>query len=200
MYTIKSVSLNYLGHAVLSENFGEKLMGNLIGDYVKGRIEHSTYSEDINKGLLLHRKIDEFTDRHPACLRAKTLFRIDYKLYSGPIVDVIWDYFLANDPSFFTSELALREFSHIIYSKIETNFELIPTSAHPLFQHMIQEDWLYDVRHLRGLRAALNRLMYRFNNDMTADKAFETVMRHYYELNQMYLEFIDDIKESLKFD
>lgn len=191
--------MNYLGHAFLSHDFGEKLIGNLIGDYYKGRIENSDYNESIRHGLMLHRQIDEFADRHPACLRAKNIFRIHYKLYSGPIIDVIWDYFLANDPSAFSSEGKLYDFSRIIYTKIQENDIFLPEKSKILFRHMIDEDWLYDIRHLKGLQKALSRLMYRFQNDMTSEMAFQLVMRHYYELNQMYLEFIDDMKESIKF-
>lgn len=191
--------MNYLGHAIVSNDFGEKLIGNLIGDFYKGLVENSGYSELIREGLVLHRMIDELSDRHPSCLRAKNIFRLDYKLYSGPIVDVVWDYFLANDPSIFSDEASLKSFCDNVYSTIEANRVFIPEKAHLLFTHMIQEDWLYDVRHLKGLKKALDRLMYRFKNEMTAEAAFQLTMKHYYELNQMYMEFIDDLKEKLKF-
>lgn len=175
-------------------------MGNLIGDYVKGRLEHVDLDEAIVNGLELHRKIDELADQHPACIRAKNIFRIHYKLYSGPIVDVLWDYYLANDPAVFSNEAELRIFSQKIYQSISSNKEIIPAQASELFNHLVDEDWLYDIRTLKGLKAAYNRLMFRFNNQMTSDIAFELTMRHYYELNQMYLEFIDDIKDNLKFN
>jgi len=190
--------LNYLGHSTLSNHFGKVLIGNLIGDFVKGKLEPQHLDEEIRAGLELHRKIDEFTDQHPSCLRAKNIFRVDYKLYSGPIIDVVWDYYLANDPSFYKNSEALRVFSQKVYASIQSHQEWLPEPSHLMFEHLINEDWLYDVRHLKGLKIALHRLMYRFKNDMTEDKAFELVMRHYYELNQMYLEFIDDIRNTIK--
>ena len=85
--------MNYLGHAYLSMGNEEVLAGNMMGDYVKGKAVLETYPDGIRKGLMLHRKIDSFTDAHPAVSRAKVFFRQDYDLYAGAIVDIIFDHF-----------------------------------------------------------------------------------------------------------
>src|SRR5438552_2946814 len=93
--------MNYLAHAYLSYNEPEILVGNMISDFVKGKQKYG-YPVMIQKGIQLHRDIDMFTDNHPATAKAKDFFRSAYRLYSGPLLDIIYDHFLANDHSLFT--------------------------------------------------------------------------------------------------
>ena len=86
-----------------------------------GRLALDKYPARIKQGIELHRKIDAFTDEHTALQRAKLLFRPQYKLYAGAIVDSLLDHFLANDPKHFLSEKALLEFSLETYDKLSRN-------------------------------------------------------------------------------
>jgi len=56
--------VNYLAHAFLSNNNADLLIGNFIADHLRGN-NFEGYSQEVQKGILLHRKIDEFTDNHP---------------------------------------------------------------------------------------------------------------------------------------
>ncbi|MDD3273470.1 MAG: DUF479 domain-containing protein, partial [Bacteroidales bacterium] len=56
--------MNYLAHIYLSGSNRQLQVGNFIGDFVKGR-KHENYPKGIQKGILLHREIDRFTDCHP---------------------------------------------------------------------------------------------------------------------------------------
>ena len=103
--------MNYLGHVYLSFEDAEILTGNIIGDYVKGRLALEKYPKGIKAGILLHRKIDAFTDAHPASRRGMLWFREEYGLYSSAIIDTVLDHFLANDPKVFLSEKHLLEFT-----------------------------------------------------------------------------------------
>ena len=47
----------------------------MIGDHVKGKLALNNYPDEVRKGIMLHRKIDMFTDDHPASQRAKLLFK-----------------------------------------------------------------------------------------------------------------------------
>ena|GEM_PF-29019 len=91
------VAVNYLAHAYLSFGNAEIAVGNLISDFVKGKKKFD-YPPVIQQGIALHRAIDSFTDSHPVTRQATAFFKADYGLYGGPLVDVIYDHFLANDP------------------------------------------------------------------------------------------------------
>ena len=190
--------MNYLGHAVLSFGNRETLAGNMIGDYVKGSIILDSFPEGIKKGIQLHRKIDAFADQHPSSLKAKNLFRPDYRLYSGAFVDSLYDHFLANDPHYFPAEKNLADFAAQTYIDLEAQLEWLPEQFQTMLPYMVSNNWLYNYRTLKGMRNSFNGLVRRAKYLDNADKAYEILVTHYYELNQYYFDFIDDISRYVK--
>ena len=89
--------MNYLAHAYLSFEITDITVGNMISDFVKGK-QKFDYPVAIQHGITLHRAIDSFTDSHAVTRQAKSFFKEAYGLYAGPLVDVVYDHFLANDP------------------------------------------------------------------------------------------------------
>lgn len=190
--------MNYLGHAYLSFGDTHLLTGNMIGDFVKGKLALEQLPDGIAKGILLHRKIDSFADTHPANQRAKIWFRQDYGLYAGAIIDTVYDHFLANDPKHFASEKKLLEFSLDTYAKLETTQAYFPPMFAQMFPHMREHNWLYGYSKLLGVQRALNGLARRAQHMPAADKAYSTFISHFYELNQCYFEFMDDVVKFVK--
>src|SRR3954465_10546026 len=101
--------MNYLAHAYLSFGHSPVLVGNMISDFVKGKQQYD-YDWSIQKGIRLHREIDNFTDSHPAIKEMKKPFREKYGLYAGAFVDIVCDFFLANDSGQFSSAQLLASF------------------------------------------------------------------------------------------
>jgi acyl carrier protein phosphodiesterase len=190
--------MNYLGHAFLSFKHPEILAGNMIGDYVKGLKALEHFPPGIKKGIMLHRKIDSFTDQHPALLRAKNYFRQDYRLYAGAFVDIINDHFLANDPRYFSGEKALLAFSQEVYQTLINYEAFFPEAFRKFFPFMQQENWLYRSRTVKGIGISMNGLKRRahFVDDTAA--GYATFISHYYALNQCYYELIDDLAKFAK--
>jgi len=184
--------MNLLGHAFLSFEDDEILCGNMMGDFVKGKKILDTFPEKIKAGLLLHRKIDGFTDHHPAVIKAQNIFRPDYRLYSGAIIDVIFDHFLANDPKYFHSEADLQDFTQHVHRRLKQNTAFQPLPFQRLQQHLEQERVLFLSRTLKGIKTGLNRLCKRMLYAADEQKAVANAMRYYYELNQYYFDFIED--------
>lgn len=185
--------MNYLGHAYLSFGDADILLGNMIGDHIKGRLALNNYPEGIQKGILLHRKIDEFADNHPATQRAKLWFREAYGLYAGAIMDTLYDHFLANDPKLFASEKDLKTFTLNVYEQIEQNTQYFPPVFAAYFPHMKEHNWLYNYRSMQGMQRALGGLARRAKHIPPIEKAYELFVGHYYQLAQCYYEFIDDV-------
>lgn len=186
--------MNYLGHAYLSFNHPELLVGNMIGDHIKGRIALQSLPEGISNGVLLHREIDAYADRHPASLKAKTYFREHYRLYAGAFVDSLYDHFIANDPHCFSSEQALFDFSQETYRTLEQYLHLLPESFKRAFGYMQSQNWLYGYRTMKGMQKSFNGLAHRARYIENADQAYIAFVSHYYTLNQYYYEFIDEVK------
>lgn len=190
--------MNLLGHAFLSPNDTDILCGNMMGDFVKGKKILDTFPEKIKIGLLLHRSIDSFTDHHPSVIKAANIFRMDYHLYSGSIIDIVFDHFLANDPKFFPSKEALSTFTQKVYGQLKTNEASQPEPFKRLSHFLEQEDILFQYHSLKGLKKALEMLCRRMKIETNHEKAWENSMRYYYELNQYYFDFIKDIVSFVK--
>jgi acyl carrier protein phosphodiesterase len=192
--------MNYLGHAFLSFGDADILTGNMIGDHVKGKLALDNYPEGIRKGIMLHRKIDQFTDEHPATQRAKVLFREKYRLYAGAVMDTLFDHFLANDPKQFGSEKKLLDFSLETYSRLEQNSQYFPDRFAQYFPYMKEHNWLYNYRHMQGMKQSLGGLERRAKYMPPSDEAYKTFVGYYYHLNQCYYELIDDVITFVKIE
>lgn len=192
--------MNYLGHAFLSFGNEDILAGNMIGDHVKGMLALEAFPEKMKQGILLHRKIDSYTDTHPAIQRAKVWFRQDYGLYSGAILDTLYDHFLASDSRYFHTEKDLLAFTQDTYQKLEKNVALFPPTFANYFPHMKEHNWLYGYRTLVGMQRALNGLSRRAKHMPPIDKAYEIFISNYYMLGQSYYEFIDDVVTFVKIE
>lgn len=190
--------MNYLGHALLSFGKPELLAGNMIGDHVKGMERLEDFPEGIKQGVLLHRKIDAFADVHPATLRAKNLFRADYRLYAGAFVDSLYDHFLANDPRYFPKEQDLAAFAEEVYRVLKHFEPLLPASFRRMLPYMVNDNWLYHYRTLKGMQQSFGGLVRRAKYIDSSDKAYEILVTHYYELNQHYFDFMDDAASYVK--
>lgn len=190
--------MNYLGHALLSFGKPEILAGNMIGDFVKGSLILDAFPEGIKQGIVLHRKIDAYADAHPATLKAKNLFRPDYRLYAGAFVDSQYDHFLANDPHYFPTEKSLYDFSQEVYSTLRNYEDLLPERFRQMMPYMFSDNWLYNYRTLKGMKQSFGGLVRRARYLDSSDKAYEILVAHYYELNQYYFDFIDDITGYVK--
>ena len=78
--------MNYLAHAVLSFENAPVMVGQFIADDVKGN-QWMRYDAEIQRGILLHRFIDDFTDHHAAVLLLKSRLYVMSRHWWFGIVD-----------------------------------------------------------------------------------------------------------------
>lgn len=121
----------------------------MISDFVKGRKQYD-HSREVLIGIKLHREIDNFTDNHGAVKSAKEYFRPVYRLYSGAMVDVVFDHFLAIEPTVF-SESSLAAFAEQVYSELKKYQDIFPDRFAYIFPYMKEQNWLFNYRHNTGI-------------------------------------------------
>jgi acyl carrier protein phosphodiesterase len=188
--------MNFLAHAVLSFGDASVLTGNIISDFVKGKAQY-TYPAEIQKGIRLHRAIDAFTDAHAATKEAANFFKTPYRLYSGAIVDVLYDHFLAKDATVFPGE-ALLPFSQQVYRMLEHQAAHLPATFARVFIYMKTENWLWQYRTGEGIQQSLRGLARRATFLTEGDTAFQLFQQHYQHLEQCYRRFWPDVKTFAK--
>ncbi len=185
--------MNYLAHAYLSYNDENILLGNMIADYVKGKKQFD-FSEAIQKGIKLHRAIDEFTDSHKATQIIKKLFQPTYRLYASACVDVVYDYFLANDFLIFENDATLLNFSQTTYHLLQKNTSLFPEKFAKAFVYMQQQNWLYNYKTNDGMKKSFGGLMKRSKYIAEIETAFSIFLHHKNEIQESYDIFFPELK------
>jgi acyl carrier protein phosphodiesterase len=155
-----SFFMNFLAHLLLSGNNEEVILGNYVGDFIKGRLtgdKIAGWSDDFLLGLKLHRHIDMYTDEHPTVREAKRKAAEILGKTAGIAIDIYFDYFLARNFEQFCSE-SLELYKARIYRVIETNEDLIPLVMKPMVRSMIRQDWLNSYQTLEGISLTFRRL------------------------------------------
>ncbi len=189
-------TMNFLAHAYLSFDNEQILVGNMISDFVKGKARYS-YPPAIEKGILLHRQIDSFTDAHDAVREVKEIFRPSYRLYSSPIVDVLFDHFLANDESVFPAA-SLNNFTQTVYNTLEKYVTSLPFIFSQVFTFMKVENWLLNYGTTEGMEKSLRGLVRRSSFLKESTTAFHLFLDNYDTIKKSYAVFFPDVKSFAK--
>ena len=145
--------MNFLAHTYLSGSSDEILVGNFIGDYVKGRY-FSNYPEEIRQGIIMHRNIDNYTDTHPIVKQTKLHFSEKYGKYAGIVVDIIYDHYLAKFWHLY-SDIQLDEFIFNLHKKLSSFYPIFPPKVKEFFPKFIKNNWIKAYTSLEGLERVL---------------------------------------------
>lgn len=183
--------MNYLGHAFFSPPHSGVLTGNMISDSIKGS-SYLHFPETIRQGIALHRQIDAFMDAHPSAKTAKQAFKPQFGLYAAPLVDVAFDYFIANDSSLFETEDHLMAFTQQVYSQLAEHTALMPPRFARMFPYMVQQNWLYNYRFDAGMRNSFGGLARRASKLGEGSEAFEVFLQEKEFLGYCYQQFMVD--------
>jgi acyl carrier protein phosphodiesterase len=183
--------MNVLAHIYLSGDSEKIIIGNYIGDYVKGR-EYLQYPDLIRKGIILHRNIDDFTDRHPVVHRSKIFFSKKYHKYSGIIIDIIYDHFLTREWNLF-SRRPLESVTYNFYRALVNNYDILPPNVKEMMPFFIINNWIESYETIRGLRHVFRTLSKRTTLPNETRYAIHTLKKNYYPLNEDFLEFFPQL-------
>ncbi len=184
--------MNYLAHAYLSFNNTDILVGNMISDFVKGKKQFD-YPLPIQKGIRLHRAIDQFTDEHPATRAAKQYFKPAVGLYAGAFVDIVYDHFLALDNNELP-ESNWKVFADDVYKKLATQQKHLPEKFAKMLPYMSSQNWLYNYRFTWGMENSFGGLVRRAAYLSDASDAFILFTEHYTALQKQYTVFFPQLK------
>ncbi|MDH4092208.1 MAG: ACP phosphodiesterase [Cyclobacteriaceae bacterium] len=185
--------MNFLAHIYLSGNNPKIMVGNFIGDFVKGRNLLEQFEPGIAKGIELHRAIDEFTDNHPVVLQSKIRLRPKYRHFAAVIVDIYYDHFLACNWSEFHRD-TLDHFTQRSYAQIQDEWEILPAGVKQMLPHMIRHNWLLHYGELEGVGRALGGMAQRSRFDSKMDESIAELREFYVEFEAEFALFFPELK------
>ena len=152
-------TMNYLAHVYLSGSDKDLIIGNFIADHVKGKA-YLDYPETIQKGILLHRKIDDFTDHHPLFKKNVTLLFPQFRHYSRVIVDMFFDHFLAAQWELYHPD-PLEDFSRQFYLLMQEYSGSLPDKTKKILPILSKYNWFVAYQSLKGLEDILFQMSQR---------------------------------------
>lgn len=153
--------MNHLAHLFLAADTPESLLGNLAGDFVKGHLgDH--FPDAVRRGIVEHRKIDEFTDTHPEAAAFRRIIVPEQGHYARVIADMFFDHFLASNWRDYSKE-TLESFLERVFSKLDPLIPVMPERLRYVYPRMRDGRWLLSYREVGGIRTALSNMSYRFS-------------------------------------
>jgi acyl carrier protein phosphodiesterase len=183
--------MNFLAHLKLSGDHEKIMLGNFIADHIRGNKIHH-FPQEIIDGIMLHRKIDYYTDHHPAFIQTRTRLHKKYHKYAGVIADIFYDHFLARNWDDY-SEISLSHFTSYSYGVLLRNYTILPRKTKQLLPFIIMQNWLASYGKFDGLTRAFDMMSRRAKNKSNMEFAVHD-LRADYDLYQADFErFFPDI-------
>jgi len=183
--------MNYLAHLFLAGPSAESLIGNLAGDFVKGKLSEDL-SPAIRDGIRQHRAIDAFTDTHPEVAAFRRVLIPDHGHYSRIISDVFFDHFLARGwPSY--SDETLVAFVERVFATMDPHASELPGRLRFVYPHMRDGEWLLSYRDVEGIHIALTNLSRRLSRHPHLETATHHLIDSRLELERRFQDFFPDV-------
>ncbi len=179
--------MNYLAHLIFAEPTPESRVGNLMGDFIRGRIP-TEWPEPVRQGIWLHRRIDAWTDQHEVFVTSKGRISPARRRVAGIILDIAYDHFLSRHWQLF-SPTPRSLFIAGVYRDLENYRGVLPERMQRPVQLMCQQDWLSCYHSIDETGRVLDRVARRFSRPTRLAGAGEEIRRAYPQLEADFLRF-----------
>lgn len=164
--------MNHLAHLFLAGDDADSLIGNLSGDFVKGPLG-DRFTEAIRRGVMEHRRIDTFTDSHPAAADFRRILVPEHGHYARIIADVFFDHFLASTWHSWSDE-PLSQFVSRVFAMLDPRIGDMPERLARTYPHMRDGRWFLSYATILGIERALTQMSGR----LARPHRLETAVRH----------------------
>jgi acyl carrier protein phosphodiesterase len=192
-------NLNYIAHIHIGTHTQTNLLGNFLGDFVKGsQLQHLPF--EIEQGIRLHRSIDVFTDSHPLIIELRRCFPIDLRRMAGVIIDIYFDYLLMQ-----TWKRYSNTHFNIVFANFYQQLEQFSLPDNPHFsklaENLINHQWLNEYINIETCFRAFVSIENRLKNKvMFAKKAQFFILQHGDQLESSFQQFYPEcLDHGLKF-
>jgi acyl carrier protein phosphodiesterase len=179
--------MNFLFHMLLSGSDDQILVGNFMGDFVKGPLA-GRFPERIRQGLILHRRIDSFASRDGLFRRSRLRIDPHYGLYRGVLIDLFYDHFLVTGWNDWSDE-PFERFLTRTRTIIEGQRAELPGRMQPLVP-VIFEELLPSYGEVSGIGTALERMSRRVKRANPLAGGEAELLRNYQELHADFRGFM----------
>ncbi len=188
--------MNFLAHIYLSGDNELVTIGNFIADGIKGN-DYKNFSNEFQIGILLHRHIDTFTDAHEIVRQSTKRLHEKYGHYSGVIVDILYDHFLAKNWHLY-SDVPLEDYAENFYNSLEAHYKLLPMAIQKMMPFMLADNWLLSYASIDGISRVLEGMNRRTKNRSGMNEAVNELELFYNEFETEFTSFFEELIMSSK--
>nr|WP_315191267.1 acyl carrier protein phosphodiesterase [uncultured Flavobacterium sp.] len=185
--------MNFLAHIYLSGDNDLIKIGNFMADGIRGK-QYENFPLDIQKGIVLHRAIDTYTDAHPVFRQSTKRLHTNYHHYAGVIVDVFYDHFLAKNWNLYSNE-KLEDYVARFYQSLDKNIAVLSDKTRNFMPYMIQHNWLVSYQTVEGITKILTQMDSRTNNQSKMRFANTELVKFYSEFENEFTLFFKDLQD-----
>lgn len=190
--------MNFLAHLFLSFENEDHVIGNFIADSIRNS-EVKNYAFEIQEGIMLHRKIDSFTDNHPSVKKGTLRLQPHHHKYSPVVIDILYDHILANNWDRYCDE-SLEVFANNTYTILTKRINEMPEKLKKYLPGMIKGNWLQSYKTINGLLFTLQKMDERASFPSKFTEAVGHLQQDYDlyegEFNDFFPELISYIKSQ----
>jgi acyl carrier protein phosphodiesterase len=183
--------MNFLAHIYLSGDNDLIKIGNFMADGIRGK-HFESYPLEIQKGIILHRAIDTFTDAHPIFRQSTKRLHEKYHHYAGVIVDVFYDHFLAKNWNKYSDE-KLDHFVARFYQSLQDNHIILSERTKGMMPYMIEHNWLVSYQTVDGINRILTQMDQRTKNESKMRFATNELSEFYTEFEDEFTQFFEEL-------
>lgn len=151
--------MNFLAHTLFAQGDAERIAGQFCGDFVRGS-DLSQYPEGIQQGIHRHRRIDAYTDQHPAVRACLHVFKPPVRRFAGIITDVVFDHYLARDWGKY-SDIPIEQHVDSVHAALNEMRDLLPPDLQRFASFLQRENVLLGNQDYAGVEITLYRLSKR---------------------------------------
>ena len=184
--------MNFLAHIYLSGDNDLIKIGNFMADGIRGK-HFESFPLDVQKGIILHRAIDTFTDAHPIFRKSTKRLHANYHHYAGVIVDVFYDHFLAKNWVKYSDE-NLEEYVANFYQSLQNNTPILTERTIGMMPYMIKYNWLVSYQTIEGINKILTQMDSRTKNESKMRFASAELKEFYAEFEKEFTEFFEELR------
>ena len=187
--------LNFLAHLLLAGPADASRIGNLLGDFARGTPESLTgrFPPEVIAGIVMHRKLDRFTDDHPAFHEARSYLAPERRRFAGIIVDVIFDHFLSLRWSEYC-EQGLEEFVQDVYGAFDRHPTWLGDELPALLPRIKRNNWLLSYGTVEGIEYAFGRISKRSPRIAPIAGGGEEFRAHYAGFDRAFQQFFPEAR------
>jgi len=188
--------LNHLAHTYLSYGDSESLIVNLYLDFMR-LSEVKAIQPPYQKGIKLHRWIDEYTDTHPVVLGLNKALSVEFGRYASVATDIYFDFFLARKWDMF-SEQPFDDFCDQSYKSILDQSHVLPQRLMPQVHAMLSDRWLHSFKSMEGMVYTFDSLSRRASFSNKFADGPEIWERRFFEIEAAFMEFFPELAGYIK--